>query len=135
VQADLASRCLPFRLRLLQIALAHAMAAGDRLEEAVTLTKAAVPMLAGSSAQWHSLDLLSQIWAKRSDLARAARLLACADHMCRLHGVNRRPHAEQVRIALLRRFTEVFSAAELSRLQAQGAALPQDKAIALAMDF
>ena len=111
------------------------MVVDGQLDEAVQLVNAAVPMLANAAAQWQALDLLSQLWAKRGDPSRAAKLLACADRMYELHGFARKPHADRARAHLRNRFAEVLSDAKLTGLQAEGASLTEEQAVALAMDF
>ena len=135
VLADLPAHSQPFRARSLQMALAQAMVAAGLLAEAMPLLTAAVPLLVGSAAQWQALDLLAQLWAKRGDPYRAARLLACADFQYELHELARKPHVNRARAGLLSDLTERVPSAEWARLQHEGEMLTEEQSIALAMDF
>ena len=135
ILAGLPAHSPPFRARSLQMVLAQAMVVAGLLDEAVPLLIASVPLLVGSAAQWQALDLLAQLWAKRGDPYRAARLLACADHQYEVHGLARKPHVGRARAGLLSGLAERVPAAEWARLQHEGESLTEEQSIAMAMDF
>jgi hypothetical protein len=87
----------------------------------------------GSTAQWQALDMLAQLWARRGDGARAARLLACADAMYRLRRFVRKPHVARARDMLLATLAGALPADMLARALREGEGLSEDEAVALAM--
>jgi predicted ATPase len=123
---------LPFRSRLLQLAVAEALLVEGQLRDATELVDACIPLLRLSDAAWQALDLLALVWAERGDAPRAARLLASADKHHRLFGFERKPHRARNRARLFGRLAVALPDVALVKACAEGEALKEGEAIALA---
>ena len=135
VMVELAPQFPPFRSRWLMVSLAQVLVSKGLMDEAVLLAERAVPLMKGAAAQWQTLDMLAQLWARGGNTVRAAQLLGCADAMYRLHRLVRAPHAARARTALLSTLADALSAEMLGRALCDGEALTEEDAIALAMAF